>query len=130
MNQLALGDTVNTAARLESVNKQLGTLICVSDATLSDCERPVPARPVGRLVLKGKKQALLVYEPLPEPLPAGHAPTALYQEAYDAMRAGDVMALALFERLLQRHPDDPLVALHAARLAQQEQGDLIVLSRK
>src|SRR5690606_37198933 len=33
----ALGDPVNTAARLESVNKQLGTRLCVSEATLKAC---------------------------------------------------------------------------------------------
>ncbi|MFM2261844.1 MAG: hypothetical protein RI959_520, partial [Pseudomonadota bacterium] len=59
----ALGDPVNTAARLESVNKHLGTRICVSQAILDGCEGAL-ARPVGKLVLKGKSQALQVLEPL------------------------------------------------------------------
>jgi len=59
----ALGDAVNTASRLESVNKYLGTLICVSEATLSGCPEAV-VRPVGSLVLKGKTQPLAVYEPI------------------------------------------------------------------
>lgn len=125
----ALGDPVNTAARLESVNKQLGTLICVSQDTLSACT-PREARPVGRLVLKGKRAALQVYEPVSEPLPTGYAPTALYLTAYEAMRDGHTDAQAQFVRLQQGHPDDPLVALHSARLARGETGDEIVLTAK
>lgn len=125
----ALGDPVNTAARLESVNKHLGTLICVSQATLSACTN-VPARPVGRLVLVGKKLALQVFEPLPEVPPPGYAPQAMYQAAYEAVRDGDASAGERFEGLRERYPDDPLVALYAARLAENEPGDRIVLSAK
>ena len=34
----AYGDAVNTAARLESINKQLGTNICVSSKTIEQCK--------------------------------------------------------------------------------------------
>lgn len=125
----ALGDPVNTAARLESVNKHLGTRICVSEATLSACAN-VSARPVGQLVLKGKREALKVFEPLPGELPPGYAPTDLYQAAYEAVRDGDAQAQAQFESLYERFPVDPLVNLYCARLAQNEPGDRIVLSSK
>lgn len=59
----ALGDPINTASRLESVNKHLGTRICVSKAVLDGCHN-VAARRVGRLVLKGKVLPLAVYEPI------------------------------------------------------------------
>ena len=125
----ALGDPVNTAARLESVNKYLGTRICVSEATLSAC-RPFDVRPVGRLVLKGKRMALQVFEPLPNPMPPGYAPAALYQSAYQAMRDRDAVATELFNRLREAYPSDPLVVLYCARLAQGETGDEIVFSAK
>lgn len=125
----ALGDPVNTAARLESVNKYLGTRICVSEATLSTCGR-FDVRPVGRLVLKGKRMALQVFEPLPNPMPPGYAPAALYQSAYQAMRDHDAMATELFNRLREAYPSDPLVVLYCARLAQGEAGDEIVFSAK
>ena len=51
----AYGDAVNTAARLESINKQLGTNICVSSKTIDKCKIFV-GRPVGNLVLKGKSE--------------------------------------------------------------------------
>jgi adenylate cyclase len=125
----ALGDPVNTAARLESVNKYLGTRICVSEATLSACG-PFDVRPVGRLVLKGKRMALQVFEPLPDPMPPGYAPAAPYQIAYQAVRSRDAGATELFNRLREAYPSDPLVVLYCARLAQDETGDEIVFSAK
>ncbi len=125
----ALGDPVNTAARLETVNKHLGTLICVSEATLSACVH-VSARPVGHLVLKGKKNALQVFEPLPETHPPGYAPTAMYLAAYEAIRDGDPCAKERFGRLQAEYPGDPLVALYSRRLAEDEMGDRIVLNTK
>jgi adenylate cyclase len=125
----ALGDPVNTAARLESVNKHLGTRICVSGVTLADCGA-APARPIGRLVLKGKSQALPVFEPLPPDLPPGYAPAAAYQAAYQALADQAPDALARFLALQAVHPNDPLVRLHLERLQQGEQGDLVVLDAK
>ncbi|QHE86269.1 CHASE2 domain-containing protein [Hydrogenophaga sp. BPS33] len=125
----ALGDPVNTAARLESVNKHLGTLICASETTLSACTG-VRARPVGELVLMGKTQALQVHEPLPDPPPEDYAPIELYQAAYGALRDGDARARECFEQLQALYPGDPLVALYGARLAQNEPGVRIVLSAK
>lgn len=126
----ALGDPVNTAARLESANKQLGTRVCVSGATLSACA-PCPARPVGRLVLKGKTEALPVFEPVTD-TDAGHrAPLADYQAAFEALRDGrDAEVARQLDGLRAQWPDDPLVALHADRLAAGERGDRLVLASK
>ena len=51
----AHGDSINTAARLESVNKHLGTLICSSGPTAEQCPDHL-FRSVGGLVLKGKTE--------------------------------------------------------------------------
>ena len=111
----ALGDAVNTASRLEGVNKHLGTRLCVSAVTLADC-RGVSARPVGRLVLVGKTEPLPVFEPLTPQTPPGYAPLAAYDEAYHALASGDPGAAERFARLHAAHPDDPLVRLHHTRL--------------
>ena len=52
----AYGDTINAAARLEAVNKQLGTRICVSAAAAERAEG-FSGRPVGDLLLQGTKRA-------------------------------------------------------------------------
>ena len=125
----ALGDPVNTAARLESVNKHLGTRLCVSAAILADCP-DAAVRPVGRLVLKGKSQALAVFEPLTEDLAPQRAPLADYTAAFTAMHEERDEAGALFAQLASAWPNDPLVALHHRRLSAGERGDLIVMSEK
>ncbi|MEQ1775649.1 MAG: adenylate/guanylate cyclase domain-containing protein [Burkholderiales bacterium] len=125
----ALGDAVNTAARLESVNKHLGTTVCVSEATLSGCSG-VTVRPVGRLVLKGKSEALMVYEPLATANVMSLTQDAEYEAAFNLMRDNNPRALETFEQLAQRRPADPLVDLHLARLRAGQQGDRIVMEEK
>ncbi len=56
----AIGDAMNTAARLESLNKHLGTRICISQAVAGSLA-PEAVRPVGDLVLKGRREALTVF---------------------------------------------------------------------
>jgi adenylate cyclase len=124
----ALGDPVNTAARLESVNKHLGTRICISEAILADNPQ-VPARPVGRLVLKGKAQALAVFEPVTQE-DLERAPLEDYRAAFEALQREEPQADALFAKLAQDWPQDPLVQLHHQRLSSGERGDLIVMGAK
>jgi adenylate cyclase len=123
----ALGDPINTAARLESVNKHLGTRICVSEEIIRDCPEAL-VRPVGQLVLKGKSKPLGVFEPVTNA--EGNAPLAEYQDAYDALAAEDPLALEKFTRLAEQSPDDPLVRLHLERLTSGCLGDLIVMAEK
>jgi adenylate cyclase len=125
----ALGDPINAAARLESVNKQLGTRLCVSAVVLAASPQ-VRARPVGRLVLKGKTEPLEVFEPLVAEREHQYAPQDDYLAAYAALRDQLPEARELFAKLAAVYPDDPLVALHARRLKAGEQGDLIVLTEK
>lgn len=150
----ALGDPVNTAARLESVNKHLGTRVCVSETIIAHCPE-ASVRRVGRITLKGKSRALLVYQPLnngldevptfqptrsslllvERPAEEGQSrPQArrdeAYELAYDLMVQGDPGALAAFEGLAAARPTDSLVRLHLRRLQAGEPADLIVMSEK
>ncbi len=127
----ALGDPVNTASRLEAVNKHLGTRVCVSEATLSGCTGVV-TRPVGRLVLKGKSKPLMVFQPIHEGLEIPGAPLVdpQYAAAYALLTQDPVAARAAFEQLAQERPTDPLVNLHLRRLQNNQTGDLIVMTEK
>jgi adenylate cyclase len=138
----ALGDPVNTAARLESVNKHLGTTVCLSEATLSGCPEGTLVRPVGKLVLKGKSQALQVYEPITPERAAQYAPLDVYRAVYQKMAADqrpdtspdDIIALSpalsVIRELAANYPEDPLLKLHLKRLLGGAHGDLIVMSEK
>ncbi len=125
----ALGDPVNTASRLESVNKQLGTLVCVSEATLSGCQG-AKVRPVGKLVLKGKTEPLMVYQPLFSSLIALPSPDQEYAQAYAQIAQQKPEAEATFASLAQTRPDDPLVKFHLNRLISGQSGDVIIFSSK
>lgn len=124
----AYGDTVNTTARLESANKHLGTLVCVSEATARRCPE-VTFRPIGSVVVVGRSEPIAVLEPVAE----GHRSRdqiAKYLEAFSLMREQDVRALALFEDLEKRDPEDALIRLHAQRLANGEHGVVLRLAGK
>ena len=124
----AIGDTVNTASRLEGANKYLGTRLCVSGATVRQCDASA-FRPVGRLVLQGRSQALPVFEPIVGGRPGPQA-IADYGAAYTLLEEGGDDALGAFRELADRYPEDPLVALHLDRLEHGERGTRIVLKGK
>jgi adenylate cyclase len=62
MSYTVIGDAVNLGSRLESLNKQYGTRILVSDATLAKLHGRYTVRPLGEVVVKGKTQPVGVYE--------------------------------------------------------------------
>ncbi len=124
----AHGDVVNTAARMESVNKHLGTRVCVTGDTARRCPE-VRFRPVCTLVLKGKSTGVEAFEPLAEAAAAAPEIRA-YLEAFRLMEAGDPEAPAAFRRLTETYPHDPLAAFHARRLGAAETGSTVVMEEK
>lgn len=59
-----LGDTVNTAARLESANKATDTLIMLSARTVELLSPRFLVRPLAKLRVVGKTEGVMTYEPL------------------------------------------------------------------
>lgn len=124
----AHGDMVNTAARLETVNKHLGTRVCVSGVTAARCPE-TSFRPIGTLILKGKTEGLETFEPLTAEQADSQA-IAAYGEAFEMMKRGDPAAAGAFRNLVQEYPRDTLAALHNRRLARGETGVTIVFREK
>jgi len=110
----AYGDTINAAARLEAVNKELGTRICVSAAAAERAENFF-GRPVGDLVLRGRSEPMRAFEPLAED-ERSSPHTVAYGRAFAKLEAGEVGALPAFAALIGERPDDPLAQYHLKRL--------------
>lgn len=112
----AIGDAVNTASRLESLNKHFGTYICVSADALPDSFRN-QSRAVGRIIVRGRNQPTEVYEVL-TPEEAASDRIQRYKVAYALLDAGKTdEARAAFAALAEDWPDDGCVAVHMDRLA-------------
>ena len=124
----ALGDAINVAARLESVNNQLGTQVCISKKTVERCS-DFTGRPIGKLILKGKSKSVLAFEPLPKQA-YNSEQFEEYMFAYNLMKNNDDGALKAFDDLIQKYPDDQLMKYHFMRLSSGKRGITIKLHRK
>jgi adenylate cyclase len=100
----AIGDIVNTAARLQELNQHLGTRALISATTL-DGTSGLRTRPLGQFLLRGKRLPVAVHE-----LAAAGASDedlAAFASALDAFRRaewGD--AEERFRALVARLPED------------------------
>lgn len=65
MSYTVIGDNVNLGARLESLNKDFGTRILISDATRRQLRGTYDIRPLGEVTVKGKARAVTVFEVRP-----------------------------------------------------------------
>jgi adenylate cyclase len=62
MSYTVIGDAVNLGSRLESLNKQYGTRIIISEATRQRLSYPFELRPLGDVVVKGKTEPVAIFE--------------------------------------------------------------------
>jgi adenylate cyclase len=62
MSYTVIGDNVNLGARLESLNKDYGTRILISDATRRQLKGHYDVRALGEVTVKGKTRPVAVYE--------------------------------------------------------------------
>jgi class 3 adenylate cyclase len=123
----AMGDTVNTAARLESVNKYFGTRVCISEQAAEGSAQG-SLRPIGTLVLKGKAEGIKAFTPVDE----RSDPELLsgYGSAFAALDLQGEDPGPRFEALVHQYPDDPLIRFHRERLRRGESGVRIVMAGK
>ena len=81
------------------------------------------------MVLKGKTEALDLWEPLQEGTIRPEILTA-YGAAYDRLRQGAPEAAKMFFALADECPGDPCILLHVARLKDGAAGVTMVMTEK
>lgn len=117
----AVGDTVNTAVRIESLNKLLDTQILVSSSVI-DGLPDFFARELGAFVLKGKTHAVTLFEliaPVDQVDPYWPPLTEAFCEALALFRGHQwERALGAFESLGRRFPNDGPTRFYAHYLRQ------------
>ncbi len=119
MNYTAMGDVVNLAARLEGLNKRYKTRILITEATYRAAESEIVARPLEFVTVKGKRQAVKVYEPLSTREEAASEVLQLAELSDQALtaylNANFDEACRLYRELLSRVPRD----LHTSQMAEK-----------
>jgi adenylate cyclase len=124
----ALGDTLNTASRVEGLNKYIGSHVAVTGETAAQCQLHT-FRAVGDIIVKGRKHVVPILAPVSPTDPP--VLLARYAEAYAALSEGKLsQAAKLFAALHRDFPADAPAAFHARRLAAGESGVLVVMQEK
>lgn len=115
MGYTVLGDGVNVAARLEGVNKEYGTLLCISHSVFQEAGERLCVRPIDDVTVKGRRTKIQIYElmgafgagPELEPDAATLRLARLTQSAHDPLIHGDAaLALSRYREILAEFPND------------------------
>lgn len=116
LNYTSLGDAVNLASRLESLNKVYRTTIMVSEFTYAAVKNQFEFRLLDKVAAKGKRQGMYIYELLGEIAAAPDFKLAQYNleffAAFSHYERGDWQtALKLFNELDKKYPEDQTIAI-------------------
>jgi adenylate cyclase len=106
----AVGDTVNTASRVEQLSKELGTHLLVT-AALVDGLQPFLLRDLGEFQLRGRRTPTRIFEliaRLEQARPEQLDLCAGFASALAAYEHGQIeQARAAFDALIEQHADGP-----------------------
>ncbi|NET61742.1 MAG: GAF domain-containing protein, partial [Symploca sp. SIO2E6] len=120
MDYTVIGDGVNLSARLEGVTKEYGCDIILSEYTYNLCRDRIYVRELDKIRVKGKNQAVSIYELINTADVCLNDATkrflSLYEDGRHAYISRDFhKALAYFEQAYQLKPKDQAVLTHLQR---------------
>jgi predicted ATPase/class 3 adenylate cyclase len=114
-----VSDVVNSASRIEGLNKIYGTGLLISDAVYKSISDPSKylIRVVDKVRVKGRKETMVVYEVLLKPQSRDLSDSIQhyfdeFTTGFNAYESSDfVTAEKIFERCINQKPDDKLAHL-------------------
>lgn len=119
----ALGDAMNTASRLESANKALGSSVMAS-REFAERSGLDWWRPMGRVKLRGRGRPVDLFEPAPG-FPAEDRERL--GEAVELIAADRDRAIALIQEIARRYPEDSALRNLLDRCSQLKEDNVYVL---
>ncbi len=124
MEETVIGDTVNVASRMESLNKQFGTQVLISEATFKSISPALElnVRNIGNTAIKGKADKAMAYEVYNHcsdvVLKEKEKITENLSKACAFVESDNVKeALKIFEECKLMAPNDPVVDYYISLLA-------------
>ena len=126
LSYTALGDAMNTAARLEGANKWLKSVALISEEARQRSGLDI-LRPMGRIILSGRATPIVVWEPAADFDPDARAELGRLWHAFDG---GTRSALDRIEQICLTHDNDAALAAFACRLREAGPGGAVALREK
>jgi adenylate cyclase len=113
LDYTAHGDAVNSAARFETANKELGSAICIGPAAAARCD-PGTLRPLGTISVRGRDEPAAVFEPWP--IDSAPEWRERYLSAFGLIDRDPAHAAEQFEKLAAERKHDSVVRRLPERL--------------
>ncbi|PZO09957.1 MAG: adenylate/guanylate cyclase domain-containing protein [Leptolyngbya foveolarum] len=120
MEYTVIGDGVNLSARLESITKQYGCDIVLSEHTYELCKEMIWVRELDLIRVKGKLEPVKIYELVGDRTQPLSKEDEIFLDLYSRGRKAYKErrfhgAMALFDKALSLRPDDLAAALQLER---------------
>ena len=114
LDYTAYGNAMNTAARLEAANKDLGSAICIGPGTAALLTDRSILRPLGKLEVRGRSEPMQVCDIWPDTMSPADRKAYLAAAALATESPHD--AAAVLARLAESSPDDVALERFAQRI--------------
>ncbi|PMB09211.1 adenylate/guanylate cyclase domain-containing protein [Fischerella thermalis CCMEE 5273] len=120
MDYTVIGDGVNLSSRLEAITKEYGCDIIISEFTYQLCRDRIWVRELDKIRVKGKHQAVNIYELIGDRATPLDATTHEFLSFYHAGRNAYLnrnfeSAIVYFEEAKRIRPIDQVVGIHLER---------------